>query len=114
MKPTSLLALSQGFKTVPSHLLGAFEAQLCEREEPLDSVKEHEARSVVQLVESLQQSGATSPRHFEGFVFSFRIPQISSEFDLLKICDGAVVDIELKIEDVGRDRIERQLTRNRY
>lgn len=114
MKPTSLLALSQGFKTVPSHLLGAFEAQLCEREEPLDSVKEHEARSVVQLVERLQQSGATSPRHFEGFVFSFRIPQISSEFDLLKICDGAVVDIELKIEDVGRDRIERQLTRNRY
>ena len=114
MKPTSLLALAQGFKTVPAPLLAAFEAQLAEREEPLDSVKEHEARSVIRLVEALQAHGAASPRCFEGFAFSFRIPQISSEFDLLKICDGAVVDIELKIEDVGRDRIERQLTRNRY
>ena len=114
MRPTSLLALAQGFKTVPAELLGAFEAQLAEREEPLDTVKEHEARSVTRLVDALQAQGATSPRCFEGFVFSFRIPQISSEFDLLKICDGAVVDIELKIEDVGTDRIERQLTRNRY
>ena len=114
MKPTSLLALAQGFKTVPAPLQAAYEAQLAERDEPLDAVKEHEARSVIRLVDALQTHGATSPRAFEGFVFSFRIPQISSEFDLLKICDGAVVDVELKIEDVGRDRIERQLTRNRY
>ena len=114
MKPTNLLALSQGFKTVPASLLPSFEAQLSEREEPLDAVKEHEARSVTRLTDELHAHGATSPRHFEGFAFSFRIPQISSEFDLLKICDGAVVDIELKIEDVGEERIERQLTRNRY
>ena len=114
MKPTSLLALAQGFKTVPAPLRAAFEAQLAEREEPLDAVKEHEARSVIRLVEALQAHGASGPRPFEGFAFSFRIPQISSEFDLLKVCDGAVVDIELKIEDVGHDRIERQLTRNRY
>ena len=114
MKPASLLALAQGFKTVPAPLRAAFEAQLCERDEPLDAVKEHEARSVVRLVGALHACGAQSPRCFEGFVFSFRIPQISSEFDLLKICDGAVVDIELKIEDVGTSRIEHQLTRNRY
>lgn len=114
MKPASLLALSQGFKTVPAGLLPAFEAQLSEREEPLDTIKEHEARSVVRLVEQLQGCGAGTPRCLEGFVFSFRIPQISSEFDLLKVCEGAVVNIELKIEDVGLERIEHQLTRNRY
>ena len=114
MKLTSLQALAQGFKTVPQALLPAFEAQLSERTEPLAAIKEHEARSVIRLAEELRANGATSPRHFEGFAFSFRIPQISSEFDLLKICDGAVVDIELKIEDVGVERIERQLTRNRY
>jgi len=114
MKLTSLQALAQGFKTVPQELLPAFEAQLSERSESLASIKEHEARSVIRLTDELHAHGATSPRHFEGFAFSFRIPQISSEFDLLKICDGAVVDIELKIEDVGEERIERQLTRNRY
>lgn len=114
MRPYNLLVLAQGFRTVPERLLPSFEAQLAERDEPLNAIKEHEACSVLRLVEDLQAHGATSPLHFEGFAYSFRIPQISSEFDLLKITDEAVIDIELKIEDVGEERIERQLARNRY
>jgi len=114
MRPVSLLALYEGFRSVPEGLLAAYEAQLSERERPLKAVKSHEAASVVALVDALRGAGYEASRLFEGFVFSFRIPQISSEFDLLKICDDAVVNIELKIEDVGTSRIRAQLARNRY
>ena len=114
MRTTSLLALAQGFRRVPEPLRAAFEAQLSERDFPLAAVKEHEASSVVRLARALRTAGLDDPAAYEGFVFSFSIPQISSEFDLLKVCDGAVVDVELKVEDVGQERIERQLARNRY
>ncbi|MBP3893921.1 MAG: hypothetical protein J6D34_07775 [Atopobiaceae bacterium] len=114
MKPVNLVVLAQGFISVPDSFLPSFEAQLSERDERLDSVKRHEAQSVIDLVQDLQAHGATDPSIFEGFSFSFRIPQISSEFDLLKITASHVVNIELKIEDVGGERIEHQLARNRY
>lgn len=113
MKPANLLVLAQGFTSGPQRLLAAFEAQLSEREVALDEVKQHEASSVVALVRELQAHGAKTARPFEGFAFSFRIPQISSEFDLLKIADKTVVNIELKSEDVGASRVRRQLARNR-
>lgn len=109
-----MLVLAQGFQSVPSELLSTFEAQLSEREEPLGAVKPHEAESVVRLVKALRDGGAQGMQLFEGFVFSFRIPQISSEFDLLKISDDAVVNIELKSESVGTRRIGEQLARNRH
>lgn len=114
MRPVSLLVLAHGFKSVPQALMAAFEAQLSEREEPLPSVKEHEADSLVRLVEDLAAHGITRPSLYEGFVFSFRIPQIGTEFDLLKIGADAVVNIELKSEDVGRERIREQLERTRH
>lgn len=114
MRPTSLLLLAQGFGAVPQELLPTFEAQLSEREEPLPVIKPHEANSVVRLVQELQAHGARTPHHFEGFVFSFSIPQISSEFDLLKITGNAVINIELKSENVGTQRMAEQLARTRH
>lgn len=114
MKPTNLMVLAQGFEAAPHDLLAVFEAQLSERDVPLAAVKEHEAASVTSLVSELREHGALASGIFEGFVFSFRIPQISSEFDLLKITRDVVVNIELKSEDVGGERIARQLARNRY
>ena len=57
MKPVNLLVLAQGFLSAPQDLLGAFEAQLSEREEPLGVVKPHEADSVARLVRALWDSG---------------------------------------------------------
>jgi hypothetical protein len=114
VKSANLLMLSQGFEAVPPSLLSAFEAQLFERDEPLDAVKPHEAACVTQLVSDARAAGATDPRDFDGFAYSFRIPQVSSEFDLLKIAADAVVNVELKAVSVGEERIRRQLTRNRY
>ncbi len=114
MRTANLLALAQGFAAVPDALCATYEAQLSERDEPLDAIKQHEAESVCALADALLAHEALGRRIFEGYVFSFRIPQISAEFDLLKICDDAVINIELKSEDVGTDRIARQLKRNRH
>ncbi len=114
MRAANLLMLSQGFEAVPTELLPGFEAQLSERDEPLDAIKQHEAACVTQLVRDVRSAGAMDPRDFDGFAFSFRIPQVSSEFDLLKVTAHAVLNIELKAVQVGEDRVRRQLVRNRY
>ncbi|WP_243023326.1 hypothetical protein [Clostridium sp. AM46-21] len=46
----------------------------------------------------------------DGFFYGFSIPQISKEFDLLKIFENdVVVNIELKSNDIAMDKIEYQL-----
>lgn len=51
----------------------------------------------------------------DGFYYGFSIPQISKEFDLLKIYkNNYVVNIELKSQNVGEERIKQQLLRNRH
>ena len=51
----------------------------------------------------------------DGFFYGFSIPQISKEFDLLKIFENdVVVNIELKSHDIDLDKIEYQLRKNRY
>lgn len=114
MRTVNLLTLSQGFRAVPYNQQAAYEAQLSERDEPLSIIKSHESSSLCQLVDNLRAKDVRSPQSFEGFVFSFRIPQISAEFDLLKLCDSSLVNIELKSKDVGMQRLRRQLVRNRY
>ena len=52
----------------------------------------------------------------DGFFFSYVIEHIGKEFDLLKISsDGeCALNIELKSEDIGEERIRKQLEQNRY
>jgi len=114
MRAANLLMIAQGFEAVPVELLPGFEAQLCERDEPLDAIKQHEAACVTQLVQDVRAAGAADPHVFDGFAYSFRIPQVSSEFDLLKVTAQTVLNIELKAVQVGEERVRRQLARNRY
>ena len=53
---------------------------------------------------------------FDGFYFSYTIEHISKEFDLLKFSANAdcALNIELKSEEIGEDRIRKQLDQNRY
>ena len=48
------------------------------------------------------------------FYYSFQIPKLGKEFDLLKITDEYVINIELKSLDVEEEKIRKQLIRNRY
>lgn len=46
--------------------------------------------------------------------FSFQIPRLGKEFDLLQIKDEQIVNIELKSGAVSDETIRKQLTQNRY
>lgn len=89
--------------------------------EGLLSAREEEIRHRMDEVELLKTLVSYLVRFrdpmkkMDGFFYSFTIPQISKEFDLLKIGkNGVVVNIELKSQMVALERIEKQLKQNRY
>lgn len=49
-----------------------------------------------------------------GYYFSYTIPQISKEFDLLRISENSVINIELKSEVITEEKITNQLKKNKY
>jgi hypothetical protein len=83
----------------------------------------HEAKSLRALIDhiegpirELQTSNRSWVSCLDGFYFSYTIAHISKEFDLLKISEDGecVLNIELKSEDIDRERIAKQLAQNRY
>ncbi|MBQ7536002.1 MAG: DUF2075 domain-containing protein [Stomatobaculum sp.] len=68
------------------------------------------------LLKALKKSGLEDLSLYEGFFFSFVIDHIGKEFDLLKVRSdrSAVLNIELKSQEIEPDRIEKQLLQNRY
>jgi hypothetical protein len=50
---------------------------------------------------------------FDNFYIGYTIPQISKEFDLLRIDENCVINIELKSEST-EEKIHKQLTQNSY
>ena len=88
------------------------EKALSQRNEELKR-KDKEIGSLRRLVDKLQISGLKI-EEFDNFYFSFSIPQIGKEFDLLKIGDKKIVNIELKSDDVDQEKIKEQLKTNRY
>ena len=75
-------------------------------------IKEWELESMKALVKQLEL-------HMEEvyklrFFYSFQIPKLGKEFDLLQIKDDQIVNIELKSGIVSDEAIRRQLIQNRY
>ena len=77
----------------------------------ITNLGEREKGSLYYLVDLLLDCGCTV-NDLANFYYSFTIPHIGKEFDLLKINDDAVLNIELKSENVGLERIETQLLCN--
>ena len=48
------------------------------------------------------------------FYYSFTMPKLGKEFDLLRVGEGSVVNIELKSGEVSDEAVARQLMQNRY
>ena len=48
------------------------------------------------------------------FFYSYQIPRLGKEFDLLQIKDDQIINIELKSGVVSDEAIRRQLIQNRY
>lgn len=49
-----------------------------------------------------------------GFIYSYTIPQLNKEFDLLKISTNKCINIELKTKNPGEANIQKQLVQNHY
>lgn len=99
-------------RNVDENLLSLYERALSNRNEKLD-IKIDEVLQIKMLVEKLLLSNIDRER-LDNWFYSFTIPQISKEFDLLKIGKNSVINIELKSRLVPLEKIENQLKQNRY
>ena len=73
----------------------------------------HEIASLRALVDRLTYAGVMVSE-LDGFFFSYSIPQIGKEFDLLKFRSDGALSIELKSQPVPLEQIRLQLLRNRH
>ena len=109
MKPVNIYTVS---RSIDEDLFN-----IVERHEAADRkahrIRIHEIESLRRLVDSLTDAGMTVSEA-DGFYFSFTIPQIGKEFDLLKVTDRHCLNIELKSQEVGEDAIAAQLRKNRH
>ena len=108
MKSISIYALTR--KQNIEHLQ-KLEQQLSGREHML-KMKEWELESMRALVERLElhMQDVSALRLF----YSFQIPRLGKEFDLLQIREDQIVNIELKSGTVSEEAIQKQLIQNRY
>lgn len=92
-----------------------------------EMLKENSVKEYLNLEDLKQQEKTTINRlcniiksirfyhhFFENYYLNYQIPQIGKEFDLLRISDKTVINIELKSEAISTDDILKQLERNCY
>lgn len=98
---TDFIAVSE----LESDTIVAYEQLLSKRKKQMRYRRE-EIDALARLVELCELSASNSKNLFNGFAYSYRIPQISKEFDLLKIANDrtTAIDIELKskINDISK------------
>ena len=112
MRAVNIYAMT---RTVQSDVKPLFEKALSHREVKL-RIKEQEFEQITQIVKELMRLEAPEDC-LEDWFYSFTIPHISREFDLLKVGrNGCVVNVELKSvsPSVTTERIQKQLERNAY
>lgn len=110
MKPINLFMLST-VRNLDMSSVERFARLLTDRGLEL-KIRDYEFQTVVSLVDEL--SGLVTLQDFEGFYYSYSIPQLGEEFDLLKLSDDKVVNVELKSQNVGEKAILKQLRNKKH
>lgn len=87
--------------------------QRCLQNKNPNPIENHEIESLQKLVDEFKNN-SLSIAEMDGFFYSFKIPRVGKEFDLLKITDNLCINIELKSTDVGEETIRKQLLKNQY
>lgn len=75
-------------------------------------MREWELESMKALVRELEMH--IQDVHALRFFYSFQVPRLGKEFDLLQIKDDQIVNIELKSGKVSDEAVRKQLLQNRY
>ncbi len=76
------------------------------------NLKDNETEDLLKLIEKLFEEYQNSDI-FDGYYIGYKIPQISKEFDLLRITKNSVINIELK-SGASEESIKKQLIQNKY
>ena len=108
MKAISIYTITRNQNT---EYLQKLERQLSGRDVFL-KIREWELNSMKALVSELE-------RHMQAvyalrFFYSFQIPRLGKEFDLLQIKEEQILNLELKSGQVSDEAIRKQLIQNRY
>ncbi|MFW3373247.1 DNA/RNA helicase domain-containing protein [Aliarcobacter butzleri] len=109
MKKINLLMLDNIFISNPEILLENSVKEYLN----LEDLKSQEKTTINRFC-NLIKSTNFSPHIFENYYLNYQIPQIGKEFDLLRISDKLVINIELKSEAIANEDILKQLERNYY
>ncbi len=108
MRPLNIYALT---RVKDEQTLGRLEKQLSRRGRML-KIKQWEIEGLRAFSDHLCR---VWERAFElDFYYSFTMPKLGKEFDLLRINEDSVIDIELKSGSVTDEAIRAQLLQNRY
>lgn len=108
-RPINIYALSRIHEEAPFNIVERHSSQ----KRDIQRTKAHEIESLRLFVDALLSSGATLDECY-GFFYSFHIPQIGKEFDLLKFTDKLCLNVELKSVAVPEEQILSQLLKNRH
>ena len=108
MKPRNIIAVFQGDAAV--------EAMGADVDKRFKALKSHEIRNLCGFCSIMRQNGC-SMAHFDGFYVSYSILQIGKEFDLLRLGNDYVLNIEIKSElkiAQKEQKILKQMRQNQY
>lgn len=106
MKSINLISLKQTFNSLENDIFKKF-CQYFEIE-----ISDSELNDLCNLI-SLFNYNENNKNLFNDFFIGYRIPQISKEFDLLRIGENYTINIELKREST-EEKIKKQLIKNKY
>ncbi|MBR6003550.1 MAG: ATP-binding protein, partial [Lachnospiraceae bacterium] len=108
MKPINTYLLT---RITDPERLSRLERQLSGRSTFL-KIKEWEIKGLRALTDKLCEHSSDATTY--DFFYSFIMPKLGKEFDLIRISSDSVVNIELKSGDVTDEAIRNQLLNNRY
>lgn len=79
----------------------------------LDFEREYRHNEIIGICKLLDNTNL-SENQADGYVYSYLIPQLNKEFDLLKITNNICINIELKGSMIEHEKIKKQLIQNKH
>lgn len=108
MKPINIFLLT---RISASDALSRLDRQMSGREKLL-KIKEWEMQGLQKFSDTLSERMENAQDLC--FYYSFVMPRLGKEFDLLRVSENSVINIELKSGNITEEAIRRQLLKNRY
>lgn len=77
-------------------------------------IKDHEIDTYARFIEFLKQLDILSSTKTYGLFLDYKIPGLEKEFDIIKLSDDFLLNIEVKLKDKTISEMREQLIKNKY